>query len=212
MRDKLRAYIDSLFADAPKTRKAYELKEELLSNLNAKYDDMIQEGHSDEEAYQAAVGSIGDVGELIGALDRDGGLHEHVSEAERKKFALMVSGSIALYIVAVVPLLLLQNVAGLILLLVIAAAATGILIYSSMSRPKYYKADETVVEEFKQWNRANSDKIRIRKSISSVLWTLIVVVYLVVSFATFAWYITWIIFLIGAAIENIIKLAFELKG
>ncbi|HEX3025726.1 MAG TPA: hypothetical protein VHR42_00630, partial [Clostridia bacterium] len=67
------------------------------------------------------------------------------------------------------------------------------------------------VEEFKEWHSSNSDKVRIRKSISSVLWPLVVITYLLVSFFTGQWGITWIIFLIGVAIENIIRAVFELK-
>ena len=39
---------------------------------------------------------------------------------------------------------------------------------------------------------------------------IVVVVYLLISFWTMHWGITWIIFLIAAAIDNIIKAIFEL--
>lgn len=211
MRDQLRSYIDSLFEEAPKTRKAYELREELLSNLNAKYDDLINRGQPEEEAYKAAVEGIGNVSELIAALGESHEMDQEKYETERRKSALIVSASVALYILSIVPILVLQDVRGVICMFIVMAFATGLIVYNAMARPKYRKADETVVEEFKEWNSANGDNRRIRKSISAAMWPLIVVIYFVVSFYWDSWYISWIIFIIGAAIENIIKLAFDLK-
>ena len=68
-----------------------------------------------------------------------------------------------------------------------------------------------MVEEFKEWQDRNDSSVRAMKSIKSALWSLIVVVYLIVSFMTGAWHITWVIFLIGSAIEKIIQSIFELK-
>ena len=68
MNEKLRHYIDDLFANAPSTVRAVELKEEMYQNLMDKYNDLINEGKSEESAYNIAVASIGDVDSLIGAL------------------------------------------------------------------------------------------------------------------------------------------------
>ena len=46
MNEKLRRYIDDLFANAPSTVRAVELKEELYQNLTDKYNDLIAEGKS----------------------------------------------------------------------------------------------------------------------------------------------------------------------
>ena len=40
---------------------------------------------------------------------------------------------------------------------------------------------------------------------TSALWLIIVILYFVISFTTRAWYITWIIFLIGGAVSSIVK-------
>ena len=61
MNEKLRHYIDDLFANAPSTVRAVELKEEMYQNLMDKYNDLINEGKSEESAYNIAVASIGDV-------------------------------------------------------------------------------------------------------------------------------------------------------
>lgn len=210
--DKLRAYIDTLFADAPKTRKAYELREELLSNLNAKYDDLRRRGFSEEEAYQSAISGIGDVSELIAALEKEGNAFGGPTEAQRRRSAALTSVAVMLYILSVIPVIILQNTGGVIALFVFIALATGLLIYNGATQPRYYRADETLVEEFKEWKSANHDRDRVRKAVSSAMWPLIVVIYFWISFQFGAWAYSWIIFILGAAIENIIKLLFELKG
>lgn len=55
------------------------------------------------------------------------------------------------------------------------------------------------------------DRNIIRRSASTALWMLIVIAYFLVSFLTHAWHITWLIFLIGVAIEQIVKICFELR-
>ncbi len=44
MRDKLKTYIDYLFAGAPQTAATAETKAEILQNTLDKYDDLIAEG------------------------------------------------------------------------------------------------------------------------------------------------------------------------
>lgn len=95
---------------------------------------------------------------------------------------------------------------------VIAAIATGMIVYGNLSKPKYLKKEGTVVEEFKEWQQNDPKNKQLYKAINSAMWSLIVVIYFVVSFFTGAWYITWIIFLIGGAIESIIKAIFEMKN
>ena len=68
MNEKLRCYIDDLFANAPSTVRAVELKEELYQNLTDKYNDLIAQGKSEESAYNIAIASIGDVDSLISGL------------------------------------------------------------------------------------------------------------------------------------------------
>ena len=68
MRDKLKTYIDYLFAGAPQTAATAETKAEILQNTLDKYDDLIAEGKTPEAAYSLAVSGIGDLG--AGKYDR----------------------------------------------------------------------------------------------------------------------------------------------
>ena len=211
MKNKLRDYIDQLFQDTPKSKRSIELREELLSNLSEKYDDLIQRGYSEEDAYQAAISGIGDVGQLIDALGRDP-VREEDDTRWRKTNAVLVSCSVMLYILSVIPLFILQDITGLIVMFALAALATGLIVFSFMSRPKYHRADETVVEEFKEWQSDHQKTAHLQKSISSIIWPLIVVLYFFVSFRFGAWAYSWILFILGAAVQNIIKLIIDMKG
>ena len=68
MNNRLREYIDNLFATAPNNMKAVEVKEEILQNLTDKFNDLIAEGKSEDVAFNIAVASIGDVSDLIREL------------------------------------------------------------------------------------------------------------------------------------------------
>lgn len=217
MYDRLRNKVDELFANAPKTRRANDLKEELLANLTDKYNDLIAAGKSEEDAYNIVIGGIGDVDELLRGLKENDVFNYEQMQKERKKYALTLSISIGLYIVSVIVLLLGVEVFGdsgvisVCLMLAIIAVATCLIIYSSISRPKYVKEDESMVEEFKEWKSVHSERNKILQSIKSIMWTLIVVIYLTISFAFGIWAFSWIIFIIGAALERIIVLIFQLK-
>lgn len=49
---------------------------------------------------------------------------------------------------------------------------------------------------------------KLKKSVTQALWPIVVILYFAVSFTTRCWYITWVIFLIGAAAQNAIAMAF----
>ena len=96
-------------------------------------------------------------------------------------------------------------------MLTIDALATGLIIYNANSHPKYIKSEDTMVEDFKEWKSANTEKNNILKSIKSIVWTIIIAIYFIISFGFGIWGYSWIIFIIGAAIEKIITLSFQMK-
>ena len=65
MKQKLTEYVDALFRSAALTVRNAELKEEILQNTLEKYDDLIADGKTPDEAYRAAVDGIGDISGLI---------------------------------------------------------------------------------------------------------------------------------------------------
>ena len=209
--EKLRAHVEELFRDAPQTRQTVELKEEMLQNLTDKYQDLLNEGKSEEAAYNIAVAGIGDVSELIAGLQRE--TPAAVSVQEQKRSALLTAAAVMLFILSVVPCILLDgDVAGPVLMFVMIAAGGGLLIYNSMTKEHPQPTDRTMVEEFKEFNRRGSEKKKLFKAVDGALWMLILAGYFVLSFSTGAWYITWLMFPIGGALSGVLRAVFDLAN
>ena len=208
MNEKLRRYIEDLFTNAPSTVRAVELKEEMYQNLTDKYNDLIAEGKNEESAYNIAIASIGDVDSLISGLSGESRLE---GEKSKKRSALLTAVAIALYILCPVPVILIQSEMGVMMLFLFVAVATALLIYNGVTRERYVKADDTMVEQFKEWKQNGKQKNKAVEAILGSFWLIAVCAYIIVSFTTGAWHITWIIFLIAAAIASMIRGIFMLK-
>ena len=217
MINKFRGRLDELFENAPQTNKARELKEELLANLMDKYNDLTSSGKSEEEAFNITIAGIGDIDELLRGLKESDVFNYKQMTEERKKSALIISVSIGLYIMSVVILILCSEVfkindeIAVCLMLTMDAVATCLIIYNAVSRPKYIKADNTIVEEFKEWKSSNNAEKEVVKSIKSIMWLVIVALYFLLSFTLGIWAFSWVIFIIGMAIDRIITLVCQLR-
>ena len=141
MNNKLKDYIDALFASAPKTMQTQELKEEMLQNLTDKYNDLIAEGKSEEQAYRIAISSIGDVSALIEGIDADKGQASQ-PEANRAKKpvrtrnGLITAIAVMLYVLWIIPVILVAGTVGILLMFDLIAIATGLLIWDSAKRSR----------------------------------------------------------------------------
>lgn len=208
---KIEEYVDELFENAPNNKKTMEFKEELLANLLEKYNDLVESGMEREAAYNKVVGSIGNIDNLF----EDDAIKETKESSDKKKYARNIAIAVMMYILSPVSVILSEvwgnEILGIVIMFVLIACATGLIIYTNMSRPKYNRQDDTMVEEFKEWQSAKSNNYRAYKSVKSAITSITVVVYLLVSFLTFQWWITWIIFLIGGAVEKAVKAYFEMK-
>lgn len=223
MNERVKKYLDELFEDAPKTRKAMELKEEMLQNSMEKYQDLLSDGWSEEDAYKNVIGSIGDVTELFEDLEEKNLLN--LSEADRKKKAILTSVSVGLYILAGVVLLastLIGDVfggprsldydsLGLVLAAAVCIAPTCMLVYAANMYPNYRKKKEDFVEDYKEAKHLSNRDKAVRKSISTIIWTMVVILYFVFSFSSGAWHISWVIFLMGACVEAVCSLIYSLR-
>jgi len=220
MEDKLRRYVDGLFARTVPTRKAVELKEEMLQNLQDKYTDLINEDKAPEAAYNIAIAGIGDVSDLLRELEADADDEPDSVEMEmaRRRSAMITSIAVMIYILCSLPLIILAlngsiNTAriGVPLIFVMIAGATGLLVYNHMTKPGIFKGSDTIVGEFREWQSGAHYRKSLRRAISTALWSILVALYFIISFWSDYWHITWIIFVFGAAIEAFINIFFALK-
>ena len=121
-------------------------------------------------------------------------------EKRAKGIALGVLGYFiaVVWIMISIPVLLINPIVAAGIFILICGIATFTIIYTCMT----YKSNKEKPEE----------KNSLIKRINKIIEIICVVVYLLVSFTTGAWHITWIIFIICGLLEEIVKLIFELKG
>ncbi len=199
MREKLINYVDLLFAGAPQ---AQDIKQEILQNTLDRYDDLVAQGKTPEAAYQLAISGIGDIRELLSGQSPEEipaaqPAVQHREKPMRKKVVQALA--ICLYILSPLPLFILQNELGLCGVLAICAVATALIIIASggQAEAKDQPADNPQTE--------------LHKTVSKTVSAVVLVIYLAVSFATGAWYISWVIFVIGGAVNGLIRACFDLK-
>lgn len=123
----------------------------------------------------------------------------------RRKSAEVVSSSVFIYIVAIalltiaIPVLNINPIVVSAFFLIAVAWATARMIRHFMSVPKFEKTEKEKKEDV------------ILKQINGIVGAICTIIYFIISFATMAWYITWVIFIIDGLICQIIKLMFMLK-
>lgn len=215
MNEEIKKYIDDLFLKAPKTKAAYELKEELMANSNERFYDLLKEGVPEGDALDIVMTSIGDIDQLFPDMNSTGSLNRH-SDEHLKKNAAIKAVAIALYIIGFAVWMTMDQFVGtdlgFVVMLIFAAVATGMLVYINTAYPSYKKKDDTVVENFKEWNSNKTNNKAVEKSVNTIIWMMVLVAYFIVSFATGAWHVTWILFLAGACVQAIATLLFNLNG
>ena len=205
MKDQLTQYVNLLFAGASG---AEDIKQEILQNTIDRYDDLIDQGKSPEAAYRLAISGIGDINEILSSASPNLVTYTPTQEEpEDPKSKKMRAAAIAMYIACPIPLIVLSEFGletlGLCLLLLLVAAATGLLMLVRKNEPEDKDDDDNEHPE--------TPKSKLQKSIDTLVDIITLAVYLAVSFATRAWHITWVIFLISACLRGLITAVLDLK-
>lgn len=206
MREQLIQYVNLLFAGAADCE---EIRAEILQNTLDRYDDLVAQGKSPEAAYRLAISGIGDISEILGTPSTPvqpqtikEAIHEEAEDIQHKK---MRAVAIVFYILCIVPLLVLSDLGldtlGLCLTLALVAAATYLMVISA-------KKD---TEEVPHERQTHAPQHELKKSIGNLVWAVGLALYFIVSFATGAWYITWIIFPLIGSIQGLVNAIIDLK-
>lgn len=212
MREQLIKYVELLFAGSPNT---YDVQQEILQNTLDRYDDLIQQGKQPEAAYRLAISGIGDINEILGSSAKASAVEAAPAAAPGnpvqsrtapvwKKIVRAVA--IFLYIISIIPLFVLSELGmdtiGLCGTIAIVAVATVLIILSSAGKS---------AEPAPQNTDAGAPQDELYKAIKSIIGIVCVCIYLAISFATGAWWITWLVFPIMASIQGLVKAIIDLK-
>jgi hypothetical protein len=170
--DTIRNYLDNLFASLPKTAKITELKSNILSNMEDKYNELKRQGKTENEAIGIVISEFGNIDELISEL---GISTDHntpsqplvtmneVEEYLKVKKVMGIQIGIGAFLCILAPALLVllsvlvENgiiftslngdaayVPGLIVLFLLIATAVGIFIFSGMNFERFKYMEEGV--------------------------------------------------------------------
>lgn len=209
MREQLIQYVNLLFAGA---QDCADTQQEILQNILDRYDDLIAQGKSPEAAYRLAISGIGDINEILGGKPEYAAVMQSPTPEETdtgdssfKKIIRAVA--IGLYILCPIPLIILSEMGmdtiGLCGTISLVAIATILIL---LGRKK------TAVIERKEEDDSvqRSPRQELRKGVNSLIWAIGLAVYFIISFATMAWYVTWVIFPIIAAIQGLVRAILDL--
>ncbi len=121
------------------------------------------------------------------------------------KKAKGISISVVLYFLGIVwtmisiPVMNFNPVVASAIFLLVCGISTGIIIYVCIKYKKVKTPKETEID-------------KLRNQISSVVAIIVTITYLIISFKTMAWHLTWIIWIIFGLFEEILKLIFMLRN
>lgn len=202
MREQLIQYVDLLFAGSSNHE---DMHQEILQNTLDRYDDLVSQGKNPEAAYRLAISGIGDINEILGSdsepvaspVTTSVSKSSNTSQRGRWMYAVAIS----MYICCVLPVIALGNIAdgliGVCLMFLMIAAATVLIILSGDNQKQ--TANKT-------------QRASLPRALRNAWNTVTLVIYLVLSFLTGAWHITWLIFPIMAAAKGIVQAVLDLKG
>lgn len=217
MREQLIQYVNLLFAGNDGVE---DIKQEILQNTLDRYDDLVSRGRTPEEAYRQAITGIGDVNEIINgkadfAEENRPPVYAPVPEFDSTAAAvsrLMRALAIFLYIVSPVPLFLFSRLGwaevGLCCLLIIVGIATALLLL--FKSPKAQEQHQEYIEYTDRPRNSGSQR-ELKKSVGKLISTVGLVLYFIISFATGAWFITWLIFPIIGAVKGVVNSCIDLR-
>lgn len=210
MREQLISYVELLFAGSVGLD---DMKQEILQNTLERYDDLLAQGKTPEAAYRLAISGIGDISELLGAEENAAAAPVAAAHTPANKTndspakRIWKALAIFLYILSAIPLFVLDWIGmpelGLCGTIAICAVATAILIIiGAIDSSKEEKKAPAEKEE----KRSNP----LYKAISSLVTTIGIIAYFLVSITSGAWYITWVIFPLIGAVNGLVKAIFDL--
>ncbi|MCM1523395.1 MAG: permease prefix domain 1-containing protein [Ruminococcus sp.] len=218
----LKVYVDSLFKDVPESPAVNDLRDEILSNLEERYDDCIKSGMSHQRAYAAVIGTMGDVSRLIAQVSDTGvhtaGIFEKASSGGGflKKYGYIFTeeniktikrASIAIMWLLIVLLFFLLVFNGgeeysWLMFIVGAGLTVGV---------------NTAAKALSMSRRGDGGETRaallktVQRGVSAIIWLMAVFFFFVTGFDSYQWELSWLLFIVAAIVQIIINTVFKIQ-
>ncbi|MBO5898724.1 MAG: hypothetical protein J6R04_06915 [Clostridia bacterium] len=204
MQAKIHAHIDRLFASVPADERVSEVKLELYMNTIDRYNDLVNEGKSPDEAYAEVIGGIGDVDEILDSLgyptqQEASPKKERRAKGRRKLIYDHFCNVYWMFVLILYFTLSFATGAWHITWMTFLIATALLKAIRAFLDIRYAGKPDLPYQPTKEQKK-------LRATASSILWLLVLIVYFAVSFISHAWYITWNIFLLGSALESLLSI------
>lgn len=159
--ETIKNYLDNMFSSLPKTARIIDLKNNILANMEDKYNELKRQGKSENEAIGIVISEFGNIDELMNELgiqkEEEADTLPQISREDveeylyiKKKMGNLIGFGVFLCILGAAMLILYHSllsngvirlgitgdaaeIPGVIILLVMVAVAVGLFIYSGMS-------------------------------------------------------------------------------
>lgn len=217
----IRNYINAMFSSLPKTPEILRLQAEMLENIEDKFNDLLREGKSENEAVGiilADIGSADDLREELGITDdsttplqEDHRVFLAERDAFHRKFAVAITAGVALCICGVIAgavcdAFTRNDGATAIAFFGPIAVAVAIFVYFGIREDWYeqqYKNLSYVVEE-------ENDK-SFSALVSKIIFPLAAMFYLFIGFMWGLWHPGWVIFPLCGVIVGAVEAVEQFK-
>ncbi|MCR5665842.1 MAG: DUF4097 domain-containing protein [Eubacterium sp.] len=171
--DTIKNYLDNMFARLPDTEQVRAAKEELAQMMEDKYTEMLEEGHTENEAVGAVIADFGNLDELAESL----GIHLGEEEANSQTSEEYKEQEEA------------QSD------------------YTKQSTDQTGTPNGPIAYFVKE-KKEKDIKYYYNKPLAHFMsgyWSIVLCIYLIWSFITFDWHITWVVWVIGAIVCALIE-------
>jgi len=193
MKNELEKRIKKIVEEAG-TAAAAEKASELTDSLSAQYDEALSKGRTELEAYKEALSNIDEIKKIISEMPSTDAEIEKKESAQRfknsKKFIGKISELMWLLII---------------IMYFLVSFSTGkwhltwlIFIWGSIN--------QSLLEMVKSYNKEKNLKKVLKKGLSSILWLATVIFYILISFSSGWWHLTWLIFIVAVIVQKIINM------
>jgi len=163
--DTIKNYLDNMFLNLPKSNQILKLKNDLLSNMEDKYNELKNDGKSENEAIGIVISEFGNIDELVSELglpkQNEGIILQTVTKEDAEAFmyakrgaGLLIGIGVFLCILGAAMLILINqliddgiigiglstevsDILGIISLFILVVPAIALFIYSGMKLEKF---------------------------------------------------------------------------
>ncbi len=92
MNKRIRSMIDAIFAEMKMTAENLALRDELMANAQARYEDMVSQGKTEEEAFAQVAASLEDVSDLLHEMNGEPAAQQPEESEEEAEAAFAQDG------------------------------------------------------------------------------------------------------------------------